>query len=119
VVEDEALIAIDLVDTLERLGADKVKSVSTERACLQLLEASAFDCALLDANLQGHRVDRIAADLTRRQIPFVFITGYGRSGLPKVFRQAPVLGKPVDHEQLLDSLTALISKKRNVVRLNS
>ena len=36
VVEDESLIALDLVDTLEKLGADEARAVSTEQ------EASVF-----------------------------------------------------------------------------
>ena len=113
VVEDESLIAMDFVDTLERFGADEARSVSTERACLDALEASTFDCTLLDANLHGHRVDGIAAALARRQIPFVFITGYGQSGLPTAFQQAPVLAKPVTEAQLLAAVAALVSEKRS------
>ena len=112
VVEDESLIAMDLVDVLGNFGADLAKPVYTQKACLELLEASSFDCALLDANLHGRSVDDIAAALTRRKIPFVFVTGYGRSGLPTAFQQAPVLSKPVSEEQLLEAVTALVSTSR-------
>jgi two-component sensor histidine kinase len=117
VVEDESLIALNLVDTLERFGAHEARAVSSEQECLHLLEESAFDCALLDANLNGHSVENIAAALTRRQIPFVFVTGYGRSGLPAEFQQSPVLAKPVSDEQLLEAVTALASKPKKVIRL--
>jgi CheY-like chemotaxis protein len=112
VVEDESLIAMDLVDALGNFGADLAKPVNTQKACLELLEASSFDCALLDANLHGRSVDDIAAALTRRKIPFVFVTGYGRSGLPTAFQHAPVLAKPVTEEQLLEAVTALVSTSR-------
>ncbi|MFZ0839706.1 MAG: response regulator [Xanthobacteraceae bacterium] len=118
VVEDESLIALDLVDTLEELGAEAAQAVSTEPDCLALLERDVFDCALLDANLNGRSVENIAAALTRRKIPFVFVTGYGREGLPAAFQQAPVLAKPVTSEQLVQSVTARVSKPSNVVRLN-
>jgi len=36
----------------------------------------------------------IAAALTRRNIPFVFVTGYGREALPESFGQSSVLTKP-------------------------
>jgi CheY-like chemotaxis protein len=117
-VEDETLIAMDLVDTLQRLGADEAKATSTEQGCLELLDANAFDCALLDANLHGRRVDDVAAALTRRKIPFVFITGYGRSGLPAAFQQAPVLAKPVSKEHLIEAITAVVLRPRKVVRLS-
>ncbi len=117
VVEDESLIALDLVDTLERYGACEARAVSSERECLQLLEENAFDCALLDANLHGRSVENIAAALSRRQIPFVFVTGYGRAGLPPEFQQLPVLAKPVSEEQLVEVVTTLTTKPTKVVRL--
>jgi CheY-like chemotaxis protein len=119
VVEDESLIALSLVDTLERLGAKEARAVSREQECLDLLEGNAFDCALLDANLHGRSVENIAAALTRRQIPFVFITGYGRSGLPAEFQQALVLAKPVSDEELLEAVTAVLSKPRKLIRLQT
>jgi DNA-binding response OmpR family regulator len=75
VVEDEPLIALQLVCSLETAGADRVRSVGTEEEALQVIENDDFDCVLLDANLHGRSVDRIAATLTRHRMPFIFITG--------------------------------------------
>jgi PAS domain S-box-containing protein len=119
VVEDESLIALDLVDTLEKLGAEEAQAVSTEQESLALLKESAFDCALLDANLHGRSVENIAAALTRHKIPFVFVTGYGRTGLPAAFQHAPVLAKPASEDQLLEAITELVSGPPKVVRLNA
>jgi hypothetical protein len=55
----------------------------------------------------------------RRRIPFAFVTGYGRAGLPADFQQALVLTKPVSDKELLAAVTALVSKANNVVRLKS
>jgi phosphoglycolate phosphatase-like HAD superfamily hydrolase len=49
---------------------------------------------LLDANLRGEPVGDVAAALTRRNIPFVFVTGYGRQALRESFARATVLTKP-------------------------
>jgi CheY-like chemotaxis protein len=57
--------------------------------------------------------------LTRHKIPFVFVTGYGRAGLPAGFGQAPVLAKPVSDEQLLEAVTTLAPNSRKVVHLKS
>jgi FixJ family two-component response regulator len=76
---------------------------------LQIIESDDFHCVLLDANLHGRSVDRIAANLTRRRIPFIFITGYGRENLPISFRQAQILDKPVSDTQLLEAITKLLS----------
>ena len=119
IVEDESLIALNLVDTLERLGAADARLASTEEDSLALLEQHPFDCALLDANLHGRPVENIAAALTRRKIPFVFVTGYGRAGLPAAFRQAPVLAKPINDDELVEAVIGLVSTARNVVSLRS
>jgi CheY-like chemotaxis protein len=108
VVEDEPLIALDLAATLERAGADPVRSVGTEREALQMIEDSAFEGALLDANLHGRPVGAIAAALTRRKIPFVFVTGYGPDGLPHAFRHVKALAKPFSPQQLLEAVMGLM-----------
>jgi signal transduction histidine kinase/CheY-like chemotaxis protein len=119
VIEDESLIALDLVDRLETAGADVAPPVSAEKQAIKAIEDGDFDCALLDANLHGRPVDEIAAALTRCKIPFVFITGYGRTGLPASFQQAPVLSKPVNDEQLRDAITEIVARPRKVVPLKS
>jgi DNA-binding response OmpR family regulator len=53
IVEDESLIALDLVDRLQMAGADVAPPVSTEQQALKVIEGRDFDCALLDANLHG------------------------------------------------------------------
>ncbi len=117
VVEDESLIALDLIDRLDKFGCESVRAVSTEEDCVQALGEGAFDCALLDANLHGRPVDAIAAALTRREVPFVFVTGYGRAGLPTAFQQAPVLSKPVSDDQLIEAIKEVTSGPMRNIRL--
>ena len=69
VVEDEPLIGLDLVNTLEKAGADVPPPVGTERDALESIEREEFDAVLLDGNLRGRGVDAIAALLTRRKSP--------------------------------------------------
>jgi hypothetical protein len=71
-----------------------------------------LDAALLDANLHGKPVDEIAAALTQRNVPFAFVTGYGRDSLPASFRTAPVISKPFTTEQLLDETRRLFSRQQ-------
>jgi two-component sensor histidine kinase/CheY-like chemotaxis protein len=117
VVEDEPLIALQLVGSLETAGAERVRSVGTEEEALQVIENDHFDCVLLDANLHGRPVDGIAATLTRHGMPFIFITGYGRENLPLSFRQAQSLDKPVSERQLLEAITKLLSTTGSVAQL--
>jgi hypothetical protein len=54
----------------------------------------------------------IAAALARRNIPFVFVTGYGREALPESFGQSSMLTKPFTQEQLVEAATQLIRPPR-------
>ncbi len=120
IIEDESLIALDLKDRLEEAGAAMALPVSTEQEALQAIADGAnFDCALLDANLHGHPVNDIAAALTRRNVPFLFVTGYGAAGLPASFKHAPILSKPVSDDQLFDAVTRVTAKPDKVMRLKS
>jgi CheY-like chemotaxis protein len=117
VVEDEPLIGLDIVSTLERAGARVSGPVGTEKAAIALIERDHFDAALLDANLHGRSVDAIAATLNRRAIPFLFVTGYGKEGLPEAFKQTVTLSKPFSDRQLIDAVVKLNLPQTNVLRL--
>lgn len=116
VIEDEPLIALDIKDTLMKAGAAAAHSAGTEGEALGLIAKSAFDAALLDANLHGEPVDTIAGALVRRNIPFVFVTGYGRAGLPEALQHVPVVPKPFSEQQLVDALTTALPQGATVLR---
>ncbi len=118
VIEDEPVIALDFADALQGAGAYVLGPVGTEAEALQMIETCKFDCALLDANLHGRSIDAVAAALTRRNIPFVFVTGYGGCDLQTSFRHAPVLAKPVGERQLIDALLA-VRQRDGVLTLRS
>jgi CheY-like chemotaxis protein len=117
VVEDEPLLALDVAEGLEAAGARVSGPVGTQSEALQLIEQSRFDAALLDANLHGHPVDEIAAALNRRNIPFAFVTGYGRESLPRAFRKTALLAKPFSRQELFEAATQLIVRTADVARL--
>jgi len=82
--------------------------VGSTAEALALIERTTFDAALLDANLLGQPVSEIAAALTRKRVPFAFVTGYGREGLPEAFARAALLPKPFSQEQLLGVASGLV-----------
>lgn len=110
VVEDEPLVAMDVATALSDAGCDIVGPAGTLGKAAALVEAGGIDAAILDANLAGDPVDSLAAELSRRQIPFAFLTGYGREGVPKDFRDAPLLEKPFSSRQLLEALGQLLRR---------
>jgi len=76
-------------------------SVGTLDEALKLAKDETMHGALLDVNIDGGRVDDVAAILAQRDVPFVFVTGYGRANLPPLFQDAVVVAKPFKDEDLL------------------
>jgi PAS domain S-box-containing protein len=105
VVEDEALIALQIQDVLGKIDCTVMGPAGTILEALGLLEQSAPDIAILDVNLGGGRSYAIADILAAKQVPFLFCTGYaGATELPLRFTGVPVLGKPLDERELLFAL---------------
>jgi PAS domain S-box-containing protein len=110
VVEDEALVAMDIESHLGAVGCRVVGPAGTIAKARALIERQPIDAAIVDANLGGLPVDDIAAALTHKGVPFAFATGYGRGALPHAFRDAPLLAKPFDNVQLLAVLVDLFAR---------
>lgn len=119
VVEDEPLIGLDIAAALEEANAQVEGPAGTAEIALEIIERMSLDGALLDANLHGRPVDAIASALTRQKIPFVFITGHGREGLPMSFRDVAILSKPCSREQVVKAAAALVTARPDVARLRS
>lgn len=94
-VEDEAMVAMIIEDTLSDLGCEIVGPMSSiDRALAAARTTERIDGAFLDVNLRGELVYPVAEALTARGIPFAFVTGYGEKGIDARYRGAPVLTKP-------------------------
>ncbi len=114
VVEDEALIAMDLQAQLAGAGFAVIGPAGTIEEAMQLIGAHTLDAALVDANVRGRPVGEIAAALTERGVPFAFATGYGRSALPASFQAAPILAKPFGPDEVLAMIGQLTSGEAGV-----
>lgn len=110
IVEDEPIIALHMAKALEQAGAQSVSTASTKAQALEIIGSGSVDSALLDGNLRGVPVDDIAAALVERDIPFVFVSGYGRENLPEAFSSAPLLSKPFSYGELIKVASHLVAK---------
>lgn len=108
VVEDNALLAMDVELTALDLGLERVSVAASAPSALQLLEAGGVDAALIDFFL-GHDDGRIVAErLTELGVPFALMTG--SSDFEWLETQVPgaeVLTKPFTKEQLARALQKL------------
>jgi PAS domain S-box-containing protein len=118
IVEDEPLLAMELETNLHALGCKTLRAAATLDAAKAAIADSECDAALVDVNLAGRQADELAVALTRKNIPFAFVTGYGREGLPAGFKEAAILSKPFGKEELLGVFAQLLQPSSDVVRLS-
>ncbi|MGO8832948.1 MAG: response regulator [Roseiarcus sp.] len=107
IVEDEALIAMQIEAELEAAGCTVVGPAPSAPQALRLIQHEAIDVAVLDYRL-GHDTSReIAVKLVERNIPFAFVTGHDVSDLPNDLRGQICLAKPVGEGALIATLEAI------------
>jgi len=107
VVEDEMLVLIMIEDMLADLGCQSVTSAATVDKALALIDAQAFDVALLDMNLNGNDSHAVAEVLSARGVPFVYSTGNTGQSVRDGYSDRPVLKKPFKYEELAAILARL------------
>jgi CheY-like chemotaxis protein len=112
VVEDEYLIRMLLEDMLAEIGFTVAAAAGTVAEATELANSTAFDVAILDVNLDGQEVYPVSDILTKRGVPFVFVTGYGGRGLPEPYRDRMTLQKPFQLDDLKRTLMALIEDSK-------
>jgi two-component SAPR family response regulator len=94
VVEDEALIAFQIEDILGAMECEIVGPTGKLETALRFAQEETLDLAILDVTIRGGKVYPVAELLLRRDIPFVFASGYGDWALPPSLRNQRRLMKP-------------------------
>jgi PAS domain S-box-containing protein len=100
IVEDEALVAMLLTESLTTLGCSVVGPFSRCSDAIAAVEANGIDAAILDVNLDGEMVYPLADLLIERGVPFIFVTGYGAESIDHRFTHIHVIQKPVERHVL-------------------
>jgi DNA-binding response OmpR family regulator len=77
IVEEEHLFADYLVDAMAAEGAEVIKTAATVNAALDIIANTFLDGVTLDLKLKGEMTLSVADTLAARNIPFIFLTGYG------------------------------------------
>jgi DNA-binding NtrC family response regulator len=108
IVEDDAIIALDMEDTMLGFGVKTVRTAASVAKALEMIADRAPDFALLDVGLAHENSFAVAGRLDELKIPFVFVTGYGSaSAFPAAFAHTPTLSKPYS----TDALGALLKRR--------
>jgi DNA-binding response OmpR family regulator len=108
VVEDEYLVAALVEDILKSAGCIVSGPIPRLAEALDAAGREACDVAVLDVNLAGERVYPVADVLSRRNVPFVFVTGYTNAALPGDYAERPRICKPFKMAELLGTLSNIV-----------
>ncbi len=108
VVEDDYYIAGDTAAALRGAGAEVLGPCPSEDATLDLLETRTPSHAVLDLNLGGGGPRfEIARVLSKRGVPFLFMTGYDPDKIPPELEDVPRLQKPVTFRTIVEAVAQL------------
>ena len=119
VVEDEYLVALVLATDLEEAGYGVVGPYFKVETALEAIESQSFDVALLDINLNGQLVYPVADILSRRKIPFIFLTGYAARDIPEPYRSCRRVAKPINWDVVLGEIKKILAATMNEAALES
>lgn len=109
IVEDNFIIALDLEDSLRKLGVQNIRATSNVAAALAAIKERAPSFALLDVNLGMETSFEVATRLVALGVPFAFMTGYGENApFPPDLAQLPRVRKPFTPQ----SLVAVLGEQR-------
>ena len=113
IVEDEALVALQLKMSLAGLGYRVCRAVATGERAIQAASEERPDIVLMDIQLKGRMSGLDAAGEIRAfsGIPILFMTGYSMEIIHdriEEFRPAAYLIKPVATAELESALQSLL-----------
>jgi CheY-like chemotaxis protein len=105
VLEDEPLVALDIVEALKSAGAS-VFAANCLRDALALADHPDLSAAILDFGLRDGDAGPVCERLNRRGIPFVLYSGYENAVVRGV-----TLRKPATQAALIETLARLLRSK--------
>lgn len=115
VVEDEMMIAMLIEDMLDEFGCKLVGPATNVPRALELIGKEQVEVAVLDLNLDGKDTYAIADALRQKNVPFIFATGYGSTGMRPEYGDRPVLQKPFQAKDLETALAEALAGSNVIV----
>lgn len=114
IVEDEAVVLLELSMVIEDLGYVVAGMASDFDRAIGLARELPIDVGVLDINLAGRESWPIATVLEERGIPFVLMSGYSRSTLPAGLSGRPFVSKPYGRDDVHAALRAACSVEKSL-----
>jgi len=106
IVEDEQMLAEYLADAMIAAGPEVIGPVATVNAAIDAIANTYLDGATLDIKIRGEMAFPVADALAARNIPFIFLTGYGAADVPARHANVTRVEKPVAPSMVCRELEA-------------
>ena len=113
-VEDEALLAIDVAGIIEMAGGRVVGPAYSLGQGFLWLDRGKFDCAVLDINLHDELVFKLADVLIERGIPILFLSAHSLNIAPPHLRKRRLVHKPFSTYSFIKAIQAEVAGKQAV-----
>lgn len=110
VLEDEMMVAMLIEDALAEQASIVIGPARTVAEALLAIQHETIDVAVLDVNINGELSYAVADELDRRDIPFVFATGYGAAGVHAPHERRFTLQKPFRERDLIAALERALTR---------
>jgi DNA-binding response OmpR family regulator len=110
IVEDEALISLDLDDAFSAAGFAIAGPFAKCADALRWLEQGRADLAVLDTTLQDGSCARLAAELRGRGVPFMIYSGRTSDGDAAELSDVPWVEKPSPAETVVRTAAELLAR---------
>jgi DNA-binding response OmpR family regulator len=108
VVEDNALVALDIEAMLQEAGYTVLGPLATVAAALAFLAEVRPDAVLLDLKLQDGSATPIATVLGDLGVPFALLTGMDHAAIDGALLRMPRLAKPFGSEDIREMVLSLL-----------
>ncbi|MER9355619.1 response regulator [Mesorhizobium sp. M0514] len=113
VLEDEALIALDVEQSLCDAGFNVLAVLSSCSEALEWLQSNSPDVAVLDVELNDGNCEAVARLLHERNIPFVVHSGSAFDGsyYDPIFQNGTWVSKPAGDGDVTNAVAACVRSR--------
>jgi DNA-binding response OmpR family regulator len=111
-VEDEALVAIDVKAIIEMAGGRVVGPAYSLGQGFSWMDRGRIDCAVLDVRLHNESVFALADALVDRGIPIIFLSAHSLAAAPPRHRECCLVRKPFHTARLIQSIRTAVARHR-------
>jgi DNA-binding NtrC family response regulator len=108
-VEDDAILLMDLAEILQAAGANIVGQCRTIEHALAIVKRDSISAAVLDVRMGSQTIAPVARQLCRHGTPFCFYTGQVISDPAlEEWRDCKIVAKPAQPQTIVSAVVDLL-----------